>query len=242
MHRLPLTPLVPGEHVIPDGAARYLSRVLRLRVGDTFEAFDPRAGTIAPAKVTSVAKDVRIEVGAIADDGARASPLVLVQGYPKGDKLGDVVRDATELGATVVVPAICTRSIARPEAHKSDAKIARLATIATEAARQCGRTRAPDVAPPMPLLEALELAASLAPHRFVLYERATEPLGRALVSMAHDIFGVAFVIGPEGGFAEEEIEAAIALGYLSCSLGPFILRTETAATTVLGAFRVLAAR
>lgn len=238
MRRLPLSGLAEGARALPPEAARYVARVLRMRAGDALEAFDPRAGLVAEARIARVqGDDVDITVGSLRAE-APQPPLVLVQGYPKGDKLGDVVRDATELGATLVIPAICARSIARPDAAKAGAKAERLASIAAEAARQCGRTRAPEIAPPLPLSDALDLARAHAAHRFVLWERATAPLGPEL-SRVDARAGAAFVIGPEGGLADEEVERAESLGFLARSLGPVVLRTETAATAVLGAYRVL---
>jgi 16S rRNA (uracil1498-N3)-methyltransferase len=242
MHRLPLTPLVTGAFVLPDAAARYLVRVLRLREGDGFEAFDPRAGVVAKGAVLSIDRDV---VRVILDDVSPVSlgepALVLVQGYPKGDKLGDIVRDATELGATIIVPAIAARSVARPDEKKAVTRAERLSTIADEAARQCGRTRAPTILAPMPWSDAVATAKGLATRGAVLWEEATAPLGDELASLtAHAREGVAFFIGPEGGLERDEVVQAEAAGFPARSLGKVVLRTETAATAVLGAFRVMA--
>jgi 16S rRNA (uracil1498-N3)-methyltransferase len=235
MRRLPLTSIEAGIRTLPPRAAHYVTRVLRGKAGDKLEVFDPHSGVVAEARVRSVANEVLIEIGT-PRGGEREPAVVLVQGYPKGDKLGDIVRDATELGVTLVVPAICARSIARPEA--GSAKVERLSTIAAEAARQCGRARAPEIAPPMSFADAIALAREHVDHGFVLWERATMPLGPDLTKFSE---GVAFVIGPEGGLTDDEARAAEAAGFLVRSLGKTILRTETAATAVLGAYRVLAA-
>jgi 16S rRNA (uracil1498-N3)-methyltransferase len=201
------------------------------------EVFDPKTGEVADARVLAVAAEVLIEIG-VPRRGEREPALVLVQGYPKGDKLGDIVRDATELGATMIVPAICARSVARPDSTKANAKAERLSAIAAEASRQCGRARAPEIAPAMSFADAIELAREQAATGFVLWERATTPLGPDLAKV--DVAsGVAVVIGPEGGLTDEEVSAAEGAGFLVRSLGRIILRTETAATAVLGAFRVL---
>jgi 16S rRNA (uracil1498-N3)-methyltransferase len=236
VRRLPLPGLTEGARTLPLDAGRYVARVLRLRAGEPLEVFEPRAGLVASARITRVHGD-EVDV-AVAAPRAEPPlrPLVLVQGYPKGDKLGDIVRDATELGATLIVPAVCERSVARPDASKSQSKAERLATIAAEAARQCGRARAPEIAPPMPLGDALALARAHVAVGFVLWERATIPLGPALAAAAD---GAAFVVGPEGGLSDAEVERARELGYEAHSLGAIVLRTETAATAVLGAYRVL---
>jgi 16S rRNA (uracil1498-N3)-methyltransferase len=237
MRRLPLSPIEAGTRTLPPRAAHYLARVLRGRAGDPIEVFDPSTGVVADARVIAVGSEVLIEIGA-PRSGEREPALVLVQGYPKGDKLGDIVRDATELGATLIIPAICARSVARPDTSKGATKVERLATIAAEATRQCGRARAPELATPMTLAESLDLAREHAAHGFVLWERATTPLGPDLANVNASA-GVAFVIGPEGGLTEAEVHAAERVGFAARSLGTTILRTETAATAVLGAYRVL---
>lgn len=234
MRRLPLSPVQPGTQTLPPRAAHYLTKVLRLRVGDSLEVFDPLTGTTGVARVES---EVLIFIESVRAEPVVAS-LVLIQGYPKGDKLGDIIRDATELGATLIIPAICERSIARPDTAKAGARAERLTTIANEAARQCGRARAPEIAPPMSLAEALEVARDEATHRFLLWERATAPLGVDLRTLP-PLGGVAFAIGPEGGLTEAEVKLAESRGFVSRSLGGIILRTETAATAVLGAYRIL---
>jgi 16S rRNA (uracil1498-N3)-methyltransferase len=237
MRRLPLSPVEAGTCTLPASAAHYLARVLRAKVGDRLEVFDPKSGAVAEARVVTVANEVVVEIGQ-PREGAREPALVLVQGYPKGDKLGDIVRDATELGATLIVPSICARSIARPDAAKASAKVDRLAAIAAEATRQCGRARAPELCAPLSLTVALEVVREHAAHIFVLWERATTPLGPDLAKV-DAANGVAFVIGPEGGLTDDEVREAERAGCAIRSLGKTILRTETAATAVLGAYRVL---
>lgn len=244
MRRLPLRSLAPGERRLDAASARYLARVLRLRAGDRFEAFDPVEGSIAEACVLSIGREVVVAVDSVRRDETPEPSIVLVQGHPKGDKLGDVVRDATELGATAIVPAICVRSVARPDDARAASRAERLAAVAAEAARQCGRARAPTIAPPMPWIDALEVARELAEARFVLWEKATVALGPELIAAASErarlARGVAFAIGPEGGLTDDEVEAAERLGFASRSLGRTILRTETAPTAVLGALRIVA--
>lgn len=230
MNRLPLSPLAEGPVQLDRAASRYLARVLRLPVGAALEVFDPRAGTRATATVTASGEAVELLVGALAAAPARP-PLVLVQGYPKGDKLADVVRDATEIGATLIVPAICARSVARPGDDRAAGKQARLAKVAEEAARQCGRAEAPTILAPLPWSEALAVARAHAEHGVVLWEKATAPFAPAAGPFA-------VCVGPEGGLSAEEVAEAEAIGYAARSLGDTILRTETAATVSLGALAV----
>ena len=244
--RLPLCPLALGAVTLEPAAARYLMRVLRLGVGDRFEAFDPRTGARAEGSIVAFDRAVvQVQLQAIDSPRASDAPVVLIQGYPKGDKLSGVVRDATELGATLIVPAICARSIARPDDAKLAARAQRLSAIAAEAARQCGRARAPELLAPMPWDDALELAAALGARGLVAFERAQAPIGDAMLALARDeaarARGVAIAIGPEGGLTDDEVEHARARGFSICSLGATILRTETAATAALAAYFVIAA-
>lgn len=237
MRRLPLPSLQPGTRALPARSAHYLVKVLRAREGDSIEVFDPHTGATAAARVMTIGTAVMIAIESVRVEPS-APPLVLIQGYPKGDKLGDIIRDATELGATLIVPAICERSVARPDAAKADARAERLSTIAAEAARQCGRARAPEIAAPMSLEDALHLAREHATHRFVLWEKATVAMGAELLKV-DTADGAAFAIGPEGGLTDAEVAMADALGFASRSLGSTTLRTETAATAILGAYRIL---
>ncbi len=242
MRRLPLENLAEGERALSAEASRYLVRVLRLDDGAELEVFDPRTGEVARARVIAAdGRRARLSLSPPARR-PREPASVLVQGYPKGDKLADVVRDATELGATLIVPAICARSVARPDDARGDRKLDRLEAVAAEAARQCGRARAPKITSPLPWTEAIAFArASIGEDgaAFALWERASAPLGPRLVEVARRGAAVAFAVGPEGGLDEAEIASAEAAGFAATSLGATILRTETVAAAVLGALGVL---
>jgi 16S rRNA (uracil1498-N3)-methyltransferase len=150
----------------------------------------------------------------------------------KGDKLDAIVRDATELGATRVVPVLSARTTVRPEGR---GKSERWERIALEAARQCGRGDCVRVEPPTPLVEALAHYIAPAPGLSLVLDpssaRAAGELLRELPANAP----LTFVVGPEGGLEEEEIGEAEAQGYTPASLGPFVLRTETVCAALLGA-------
>lgn len=232
--RVPLCPIAPGVTTLPREAASYVVRVHRLREGDRFVVFDPELGIEADATLESIgrhAAEVRIDAPRPA--ALRAERRVTwIQAIGKGDKMDAVVRDATELGATRIIPAISARSVARPGEEKSQ----RWRRIAVEAARQCGRGDAPRVDAPMSLAAALSAARAtdgvtlgmcLDPH-------AETPLGARLAALAPDVEAV-FVVGPEGGFAPEELGVCAALGFERVRLGALTLRTETVCAAVLGA-------
>lgn len=241
--RAPVPDLAAGSRTLASETSHYLCRVLRLRAGDAFVAFDPTATPRREADaVVEVASGeaavVRLSEPRPAKVFATA-PLVVVYGLAKGDKVDAVVRDATELGATHLVLTPTARAIVKLDAGRGDAKVARWTKIAEQAARQCGRADPPTVTLAGSLGEALATAEGVAAARFCLWEEATAPLGPPLAEAIARGSGIAFLIGPEGGLAREEVDLATTHGFTTMSLGPFVLRTETVAAAVLGAVRIL---
>jgi 16S rRNA (uracil1498-N3)-methyltransferase len=244
MTRAPIPDLTPGEHRLEGAVAHYLARVLRLRAGDAFVAFDPATAREADAvTVWTDQETITVRFGPLRAGHARAPhSLTWVQGLAKGDKCDAVVRDATELGATRVMVATTRRSVVKLDAAKATERQARWARIASEAARQCGRSDAPLVDAPRLWTEALALAGDAgtdaATVRFCLWEQATDPLAPPLFEALSRGAPLAFACGPEGGLDAREVDEARSRGWLVVSLGPFALRTETVAAAVLGAVRV----
>jgi 16S rRNA (uracil1498-N3)-methyltransferase len=231
--------LSEGERPLDAASARYVAGVLRLRAGDRFVAFDPARGIEADATVVRV-DDAGVVACFEAPRAARLTadvPVAWIQGLPKGDKPDAIVRDVTELGATLFVAAATERAVVRLDAARAAQRRERWERIAREAARQSGRGDAPRVAPPCTWREALALVPSDIA-RFCLYERATAPLAPPLLAALEARQGLAFAVGPEGGLTDDEVAAARDAGWVVTSLGPFILRTETVAAAVLGAVRV----
>lgn len=223
--RVPLDHLEPGVCDLADDAARYVTRVHRLGQGAVFLAFDPRSAEEAHATLIEVGKRVRIDVGALRRSSALPRHgITVVQTASKGSKVEDVLRDATELGATRFIVAIGRRSVKLPEARA----LGRWERVALEAARQCGRGDVPTIGGPLPLEEALEESGDV---RWLL-----DPGGNALPKAELAENGTAvLVIGPEGGFAPEEVALAEGLGFARVKLGRFVLRTETACAAAIGA-------
>ncbi len=238
MRRAKVSGLRSGTMTLPAAVSHHLGHVLRLRSGDTFTAFDPAARTEAVATVVGEGDGgMTIDVGVCSPGAVVATEtLALLQGLPKGDKADAIVRDATELGVSHVVFVATARSIVKLDAGRAEARRERWQRIAEEASRQCGRTDVPTVTGPITLEAALEGFGDTA--RFTLYEDATAPLGPLLAGALPG--PVAFLVGPEGGLAADEVRSAEALGWQTVSIGPFVLRTETVAAAVLGAVRVLA--
>lgn len=221
MIRLPMDDLAAGERELDAEQARYVVRVHRLRAGDAFVAFDPKRATEADGEVLS--RD-RVRLGEPRPAAVAARAVTWIHGCPKGDKADAIVRDATELGATRIIFVHTARIVAKPPSSR----VERWARIAREAARQCGRADAPEIAIETKWESAL---AAPAETRVCLDPRGAplrDVLARAKGSLA-------FAAGPEGGLTDGEIAAAEKLGYVTCKLGAFTMRTETVPAAVLGA-------
>ncbi len=218
---------VSGERVTFDvDETHHLSRVLRLGVGDLLRAVDGRGDELT-VRLTTVTP--RRAEGAILEriPLRTESPLhlTLVQGIPKGDKMDGIIRMATELGVTRIVPALTARAVVRVEGARAASRLARWQRVAREAAKQSGRAILPEVCSPQPLGSWLEEAGERG-LLLCLWEGERTGLSRRLPASRPARATV--VVGPEGGLAEVEVRALTAAGAMVASLGPRILRTETA--------------
>jgi len=231
--RIPLEGLRAGEQRLDGATARYLTRVLRLREGALVTAFDPSARLEAEMTLVAVDGDsVRVRFAEPAP--ARVVGLAgvtLIQCAGKGDKVDEVVRAATALGASAIVIAHSERTVARgtPSPERRD----RLHAIALDAARQSGRGDLPDLRGPFPLVEVLAEAAKTAALKLCLEPTGTTTLGAQLPGRAGR--DLTLLIGPEGGFSALEREQAEGAGFVLVRLGGLVLRTELAGAAALGA-------
>ncbi|WP_183984807.1 16S rRNA (uracil(1498)-N(3))-methyltransferase [Deinobacterium chartae] len=198
--------------------------VLRLKPGDTLAVFDGQ-GLEAEARIVELAEfSATLELGE-AREVAREHPqaVTLAVALLKGDKLSDVVRQATELGAARI-QLLQTRYADVPDI--GDNKLSRLRRVAEEAAKQSRRAVVPEVLAPVPLARLPEVSCG-----FVAHPGSGERLLDHLDWSAE----VWLASGPEGGFSEAEIELLRSRGYRAITLGPRILRAETAPVALLGA-------
>jgi len=167
---------------------------------------------------------------------ARGEPdleVILVQALAKGDRMDTVVRKATEIGVTKIVPIISERVVARPEPPQAFRRRERWQRIAVEATEQCGRSRVPEIHLLVKFEEALASIPQEALLLFFWEEEKQVTLKKALRSRSPGE-QVYIFIGPEGGFAEREASAAVACGAVTVSLGPRLLRTDTAGPLAAG--------
>ncbi len=203
----------------------HLARVLRLAVGDDVIVFNGQGEEIDASLVRVEAEFAELILGARRQRPTSPAQVVLLQAVAKGDRMDLILQKTTELGVAQIWPVITSRSVVRLNAEAAAGKQQRWQTIAQEAARQCGRADVPLVQTPQPLIEAL--AALTTMRRFVLWEgEHGQPLvGSVLPSDTR----VALLVGPEGGLSEAEVAQARAAEFEPVTLGPRILRTETAA-------------
>lgn len=212
--------------------AHHACRVLRLREGDEITLCDG-AGTDYDCEI-ALAKENGVQCLVLSEKPSSGEPkqhITLYMALPKGDKMELIVQKSVELGVAEIVPFLSAHCVSRPD--KTDKKVARWQKIALEAAKQCGRGCIPQVHEVYPVEKAIEKAAA-ADTRLFFYENEKHV---GLRDVLTDGVGqtVSLVIGPEGGFAPGEKDAAEQAGLKSVSLGTRILRCETAPIAALAA-------
>lgn len=217
-----------GRAYITGADALHIAKALRMRPGEAMTLCDGK-GTDFDGVLETVT-DRQVTVRITASRPSQAEPtlaVTLYQGLPKGDKMDWIVQKAVELGVTAVVPVATRRSVARLEG-KADKKQERWQRIAAEAAGQCGRGMLPSVERPLSWSQALSRLSG--EPALVFYEGGGRPL-RELVTPSTRRLSV--FVGPEGGFDPEEIDAIRRQGGGVATLGPRILRCETAPLAAL---------
>ena len=237
MHRFFVAPdmLTSGATVALDSHAHQLHTVLRLQAGDGILLLDG-SGHEYPATITAVsAKHAAAAVGA--PRPCLTEPRLQITLYMcslKGEKFAWVLQKCTELGVVRFVPVVSKRSIVRPTAALG-LKAERWQAVIREAAEQSHRAILPTLAPALDYGQAIELAQGL---RLLPWEEAAA--GGAPLRPPAGVAEVSLLIGPEGGLADDEVAAAQAAGWQVISLGPRILRAETAAIAGVAALLALA--
>lgn len=217
-----------GRAYIAGADAPHIAKALRMRPGEALTLCDGK-GTDFDGVLETVT-DRQVTVRITASRPSQAEPtlaVTLYQGLPKGDKMDWIIQKAVELGVTAVVPVATRRSVARLEG-KADKKQERWQRIAAEAAGQCGRGILPSVERPLSWSQALSRLSG--EPALVFYEGGGRPL-RELVTPSTRRLSV--FVGPEGGFDPEEIDAIRRQGGGVATLGPRILRCETAPLAAL---------
>jgi 16S rRNA (uracil1498-N3)-methyltransferase len=214
---------------LPPNTASHLTKVLRARSGEELILFNGDGSEFAATIAAVRGSRLTAAVGAqrLID---RESPLAitLVQCIPRGDRMDFIVQKATELGVARIVPVLSQRSVVRLDKDHGESKANHWRAVAISACEQCGRNRLPAIETAGPLLNHLGTSTPHSGTKLV-FEPQSEGSSRA----GQSIQAAEIAIGPEGGFAPEELEAFRVAGYSQVGLGPRILRTETAAIAAI---------
>jgi 16S rRNA (uracil1498-N3)-methyltransferase len=233
---LPL-PLTVGQRVtLPDTLAHHI-QVLRLAEGAPISLFNGAGGEYGATLRELGRRSASADIDAHhAVETELPFAVTLAQALPEASKMDWIIEKAMELGVAAIEPLAAQRCVVRLSAERAEKKLAHWQAIIASAAEQCGRNRLATLAPPQDYKQWIARAPEHAQPRIILSPRATESL--AGWARARPPQAVTLVIGPEGGLSEAEEDLALRHGALALSMGPRVLRTETAA---LAAVAVLSA-
>ena len=222
--------LTPGlSFDIGEATSRHL-QVLRAAVGDEITLFDGAGGEFSATVSTIRKRDATVALNAFHPVEREAPMLVtLVQALATSDKMDLIVQKAVELGVTTIVPISTSRATLKLDGERAEKRVSHWQAIVVAACEQCGRNRVPLVQG----LQTLDQWLATPPEgiRVLLHPLAE----KSLLSSVEDSAAIAVLIGPEGGFTDDEISRALARGVLAGRFGPRILRTETAGLAAIAA-------
>jgi 16S rRNA (uracil1498-N3)-methyltransferase len=224
----------PGTSLdLPPGAARHV-QVLRLQPGAPLVLFDGRGGEWSASVEHMGRQSVRVRLERF-DEVEREAPtrVTIAVGMPANDRMDGLVEKACELGVAAIQPLVCERSVLRLAGERAQRKVGHWQGVAVAACEQSGRTRVPTIAPVRTLVEwlaGLAMPPAESNARVVMSLRDARPLA---VVMQPSPLELTSLSGPEGGLTDAEEEAARARGFVPVSLGPRVLRADTAALALL---------
>jgi 16S rRNA (uracil1498-N3)-methyltransferase len=246
MIRILLAPeeLASEQVVITGDHARHLALVLRVQSGDTITVLDGSGYTYDCRIVSVHKKEVQAEITGKSPYSAE-SPLsiTLAQGIAKGDKMDLIVQKSTELGVSRITPLFTERS----QVHRTH-KVERWRKIALSASEQSGRDKIPTLEKPVSLEDYLNQIISPPAKAYIedikgislesgaciiLSEEYKKRNFKEVLTGLENVSSITLLVGPEGGFSKNEVAAAVEKGFIEVSLGPRILRTETAPLAAL---------
>ena len=230
-----------NSRTIRDGYASFdgdihnhMVRVLRLGTGDAVQLVDEK-GVVHSGVINQVCNEwVAIKIAdssPVIESCSNTPNITICQALPKGDKIDLILQKGTELGAHDFWLFGGRRSVAKIRKEQQDSKLERWNRITTEAARQCGRVDVPEVAFKSTAVEAAN--ATNQELKLILWEGEREFTLKNALSLDRIPSSVIIAIGPEGGFDPLEVRLFLQHGFQSVSLGPRILRTETASIAIL---------
>ncbi|HSW05293.1 16S rRNA (uracil(1498)-N(3))-methyltransferase [Aquabacterium sp.] len=221
------------ELPLPDNAARH-AQVLRLQPGAPLCLFDGQGGEWSAEVLAMGRKSVQVRV--LAHEPVEREldvAVTLALGMPANERMDTLVEKATELGVVAIQPLVCERSVLRVAGERAERKAAHWQAVAVAACEQSGRNRVPLIGAPLPLREWLAGLAPIAPARLLLsLDPQAPPLLRATTPLAQ-AGGITVLSGPEGGLSDAEQALALRHGFVAVSLGPRVLRADTAPLAAL---------
>lgn len=220
-----------AELRLGEDAAHYLGRVLRLRAGETVHAFNADDGEWS-ATISRIARDRATLLVHEAVRNTAESPLKihLVQGISRGERMDFVVQKATELGVERITPVLTDHGVVKLDSGRAEKRRLHWQRVAASACEQSGRVSPPRVDTPLPLNDWFGAPRTAGSADLILAPGA----GKSLTdSGAPAAAGLCLLVGPEGGFSEREYDDARLAGFEAVTLGPRVLRTETAAVAAL---------
>ncbi len=225
-----------GEIFLAADEAKHCSQVLRKSVGDQIFVFDG-AGHEATAEITAIsAKRVELKILERRQTPASAVSISLIQSIPKGANMEWIIEKAVELGVNAIHPILTERTVVRLDAKEAAKKHEKWQRVALEACKQCGQNWLPQIHLPSQFTsilntlptQNLKIIAALQPDSWSLKSILTKP-----ITNNEEPRTVFLAIGPEGDFTPAEYAAARACGFIPATLGPLVLRVETAALFAL---------
>lgn len=223
-----------GKEVsLVDDAANHVGRVLRMETGQHLVLFNGDQYDYSGRIISSTKKQVIVQIeNRTFIENESPIQLHLAQGISRGDKMDFTIQKSVELGITEITPIFTERCGVKLTGDRLEKKHQQWQKIAISACEQCGRAKPPVIHPAISLSQFIQQQTEQL--RLNLHPKATTSIKNLVMPSQ----GARFIIGPEGGLSDLEIEQAHQAGYLDVLLGPRVLRTETAALTLLTALQV----
>jgi 16S rRNA (uracil1498-N3)-methyltransferase len=239
---VPLPLHADEDLALPPGPAKHV-QVLRLQPGSPLVLFNGEGGEWSAEVVAMGRSDVTVRVGSH-DAVSRELPVhvTLALGMPANERMDGLIEKACELGVGALQPLVCERSVLKLKDDRAERRVERWQGVASAACEQSGGTRLPTVASIAKLAEFLRGLAPVATNerRFLLsFADDAQPLAERL-SGAESLERCLVLSGPEGGLSDAEEEAARRQGFVAVSLGPRVLRADTAPLAMLAAIATIA--
>ena len=233
-------PLHPGAVIaLPAAASRHV-QVLRLQPGATLTLFNGHGGEHSASVVLMARSEVQVRVGAHdAVERETRRQVTLAIGMPANERMDTVIEKATELGAAAIVPLLCERTVLRLSGERAEKRLAHWRGVAVAACEQSGRTRLPAIAPVEGLAAWLQSLPDADAARWMLSLGEAPALSQAAALEAPRERPLCLLSGPEGGLTADEEALARRHGFTPLSLGPRVLRADTAPLAALACLGAL---